>query len=499
MTTVSAPHRLWRNTRYLTWLVSDTSKGLAASLFGFAIPLLALIVTNDPAQAGIIGGAGMVARLLTTLAGGILADRHPRILLMLIGSLIGVLLSGSFVLLAVADALTFGTLLVIDVLLAARTGLFDVAGESAIKEIVPAEAMGRAQAANQGRDAALQLAGGPLGGLLLGVGGWLVGVAMTVCHLIAAVTAWMLGREMRRAGIEDMGADADPALLIADTAPDRPATGVEHADPDSARTARTDDVETVGRTVSGAHSTAAEEIVQTTPREASVSSRSAPSISAPPPSEPRPNAWAEIREGFGWLLSRPDLSGVLFITTIINLGFNAAITTVVYGLQQSGHSAVLIGTLSAALGAVMLVGAVVAPLLIPRIGAGKLAILSLACTTAGAAAVSAITEPWPIAAVLAASVFLLPSLNAALLGYFMVATPTRLLGRANSAAGVMSMGALPLAPLIAGFGLTWIGREWTILVCAALCLLSVGLALGNRSLRALPVESGWAEHAKRYE
>lgn len=38
MTTVTAPHRLWRNTRYLTWLVSDTSKGLAASLFGFAIP-----------------------------------------------------------------------------------------------------------------------------------------------------------------------------------------------------------------------------------------------------------------------------------------------------------------------------------------------------------------------------------------------------------------------------------------------------------------------------
>lgn len=436
MTAVSAPHRLWRNTRYLTWLISDTSKGLAASLFGFAIPLIALIVTNDPAQAGIIAGAGMIARLLTTLAGGILADRHPRVLLMLIGSLIGVLLSAAFVLLALADAFTFGTLLVIDVLLAARTGLFDVAGESAIKEIVPAEAMGRAQAANQGRDAALQLAGGPLGGLLLGIGGWLVGVAMTACHLIAAITAWLLGRGARRDGIDGTAADVE-----ADAGADAGA----------------------------------------------------------PASAAKPNAWAEIREGFSWLLSRPDLSGVLFITTIINLGFNSAITTVVYSLQQSGHSAVLIGTLSAALGAVMLIGAAVAPLLIPRIGAGKLAILSLACTTAGAAAVSMITEPWPIVTVLAASVFLLPALNAALLGYFMVATPTQLLGRANSAAGVLSMGALPLAPLIAGFGLTWIGREWTILASAMICLVSVGLALGNRSLRALPVEAGWAEHAKRYE
>ncbi len=438
MTTVSAPHRLWRNTRYLTWLVSDTSKGLAAALFSFAIPLIALIVTDDPAQAGIIGGAGMVARLLTTLAGGILADRHRRILLMLIGSLLGVALSAAFTILAIADALTFVTLLVIEVLLAARSGLFDVAGESAIKEIVPDEGMGRAQAANQGRDAALQLAGGPLGGLLLGVGGWLVGVVMTVCHLVAAATAWMLGRQARSAGIVDHGADADAAAS-------GPATGA--------------------------------------------------------PAEPAasPNAWSEIREGFTWLMSRPDLGGVLAIITIINLGFNAAITTVIYALQQSGHSEVLIGTLSAAIGAVMLVGAIVAPLLIPRIGAGTLAILGLACATLGAAAVSLVSDPWAIAGVLAASVFLLPSLNAAMMGYFMVATPSRLLGRANSAAGVLGMGALPLAPLIAGFGLTWVGREWTLILCAALCLIAVLLALGNRALRALPTESGWAEHARQYE
>jgi len=85
------------------------------------------------------------------------------------------------------------------------------------------------------------------------------------------------------------------------------------------------------------------------------------------------------------------------------------------------------------------------------------------------------------------------------MGYFMVATPTHLLGRANSAAGVLGMGALPLAPLIAGFGLSWLGREWTLLICAGLCLVAVALALGNRALRALPVESQWAAHAKQYE
>jgi MFS family permease len=443
MTTVTAPHRLWRNTRYLTWLVSDTSKGLAAALFGFAIPLLALIITNDPAQAGIIGAAAMIARVLTTLAGGILADRHPRIGLMLWGSLLGILLAGAFTALALSGSLTFTTLLVIDVLLAARSGLFDVAGESAIKEIVPDDGMGRAQAANQGRDAALQLAGGPLGGLLLGVGGWLVGVVMTVCHLIAALTAWMLGRGR---SIEN-GDDVDEPRR----AGPRPAS------------AATDDP----------------------------GFDTAPTV--------KPNAWREMREGFTWLFSRPDLGGVLLIITIINLGFNAAITTMIYALQQDGYPELLIGTISAGIGIAMLAGAVVAPLLVPRIGAGVLTIAGLAVATAAVIVLSMVTTPWAIIAVLGTAVLLLPSLNASMMGYFMVATPTQLLGRANSAAGVLGMGAMPIAPLIAGFGLTMLGRQWTILVCAALCLIAVVLAVGNRALRALPVESKWAEHAKQFE
>ncbi|CAH0210013.1 hypothetical protein SRABI76_02238 [Microbacterium oxydans] len=422
VSTAIPPHRLWRNARYVTWLVSDTSKGLAGALFAFAVPLLALILTNDPAQAGIIGGAGMVARLLTTLVGGILADRHPRIALMLIGSIAGVVLAGVFTALALSGSLTFPILLLLNILLAARSGLFDVAGESAIKEIVPEDAMGRAQAANQGRDAALQLAGGPLGGLLLGVGGWLVGVVMTLCHVVAAVTAWLLGRR------------AEPA-----SAPTATAAAV------------------------------------------------------------RPNAWREMREGFAWLLSRSDLGGVLLLTTIINLGFNSAIITVIYALQQDGYSELLIGTVSAAAGVTMLIGAFVAPLLVPRVGAGVLAIVGLAAAAAGAAALSTVTEPWAVAVVLGAAVLLLPSLNAGMMGYFMVATPTHLLGRANSAAGVLGMGAMPLAPLIAGFGLTLVGRQATILGCAALCLLAAGLAVGNRALRGLPVESRWAEHAEQYE
>lgn len=431
MTTAIA-HRLTRNVRYITWLISDTAKGLASALFGFAIPLIALFVTNDPAQAGIISAVGMTIRTITTVFGGVLADRHSRIVMMIIGSAAGVVLAGAFTALALTDALTFVTLLVIDVALAARAGFFDIAGESALKEIVPDDAMGRAQAANQGRDAVLQLAGGPLGGVLLAAGAWLIGAAMAVCHVIAMATAWML-RRSAPGGAAPSAAASEVGLAAAAVA--------------------------IGR----------------------------------------PNALREIAEGFRWLISRPDLRGVLFVATIVNLGFSTAMTTVIYALQQAGHSTITIGLLATGAGVAMLVGALIAPLLVSRVRASIVIIGGLGVATLGVFGMIPAHEPLALVVVLAVTVFFVPAVNAALMGYFMVATPTELLGRANSASAVLGMGAMPLAPLIAGFGLAAIGRENTLVTASVLCAISVLLAVANRGLRALPVEAGWSAHARRFE
>ncbi|MFE6735892.1 MFS transporter [Microbacterium sp. NPDC057650] len=416
---------LRRNLRYVSWLVSDTSKGLAQTLFSFAIPLLALIVTDDPALAGIIGAVGLTIRVVLTLFGGVLADRHRRITLMVLGSAIGVVLSVGFTLLALGDALTFGILLVADALLAARTGLFDSAGESALKDIVTSDTMGRAQAANSARDSVLQLAGGPIGGALLVVGGWLVGAVMALCHLVAAVSAALIPR-LRGPEIE-----AVPQAAVA-----------------------------------------------------------APS--------PRPNALREIREGFSWLFSRPDLRGVLLILTIINLGINTVMTTIVYSLQQSGESPAVIGLISAGLGGSMLVGALLASVVVTRVGAGLLMMIGLVALTVGAAATTLVQAPLWIVAVMAIPGLTLGPLNAAMGGYFMVATPSGMMGRASSASNVFAMGAMPLAPLIAGFGLNWFGRSGSILIGAGLCALAAVMALSNRGLRSLPAEADWAAHAARF-
>lgn len=430
MDTAIATHRLTRNGGYITWLVSDTAKGLASALFGFAVPLIALFVTNDPAQAGIISAVGMTIRAITTVFGGVLADRHRRIVMMILGSAVGAVLAVAFTALALGDALTFVSLLVVEILLAARTGLFDVAGESALKEIVPAEAMGRAQAANQGRDAVLQLAGGPLGGVLLAAGAWLIGAVMAVCHVVAMVTAWMLQRSGERAA-DAMASDVGMAAAAS----------------------------AIGK----------------------------------------PNALREMAEGFRWLFSRPDLRGVLFVATIVNLGFSTAMTTIIYALQQAGHSTITIGLLATGAGVAMLLGALIAPFLVSRVSASIIIIGGLAVSTFGIFGMIPAHEPLALTIVLGVTVFFIPAINAALMGYFMVATPTQLLGRANSASAVLGMGALPFAPLIAGFGLAAIGRENTLITASVLCAISVLLAIFNRGLRALPAEAGWVAHATQFE
>lgn len=476
MTTTTAPHSLVRNSRYIAWLISDTAKGLASALFGFAIPLIVLFVTNDPAQAGIIGAIGMAVRTLTTLLGGVLADRHRRIAMMVLGSAIGAVLAAGFMLLALGDALTFATLLAAEVLLAARTGLFDIAGESALKEIVPDDAMGRAQAANQGRNAVLELAGGPLGGILLAVGGWLIGAAMAVCHVVAMVTAWMLQRSAAR-GHTPIPQSA-PVENPDDTLRARRAAARHAADTPDGLGFPTDKVDET--------------------READAAASEVGMVAAVHTAI-KPHAGREIVEGFRWLFSRPDLRGVLFVATVINLGFSTAMTTIIYALQQQGETPLTIGLLATGAGVAMLLGALVAPLLVSRVRAGVAIIAGLAMSTVGVFVLIPVHAPLALAAVLGGIVFFVPTVNAALMGYFMVATPTELLGRANSASAVLGMGAMPLAPIIAGFGLSLIGREFTLVVAAALCAVAVLLALGNRALRALPVESGWTVHARQFE
>lgn len=117
-------------------------------------------------------------------------------------------------LLVLGDVLIFVLFFVIDVLFVVCSGFFDVVGESVIKEIVFDEVMGCVQVVNQGCDVVFQFVGGFLGGLLFGVGGWLVGVVMMFCYVIVVLIVWMLGCQVCCIGMVDVGENLDYLCVV---------------------------------------------------------------------------------------------------------------------------------------------------------------------------------------------------------------------------------------------------------------------------------------------
>ena len=424
----NGPPALWRNRDYRWWLSADTSTGLGRALHNFAVPLLALYVTGDPAQAGIVAAVGQVGRLVVTLPGGVLADRHDRRALILLGTGSGVLVAAALAAFQYAGLLGFWLLTALNLLMNVRSGLFDGVPNAALKSVVEPRSIGSAMAANQGRDAVVSLAGGPLGGVLLVLG-----------HAVPFAATAVL----------NLGGLLSVLRIRADLHPHRDAAGPSD-------------------TTGGA-------------------SPAAPAA--------RTGYLREAWEGFAWLLHRPELRGVMAISTIVNLGMNAAVTAVVFGLQQRGESPATIGVATACVGIGMLAGALVAPPLVRRVPTGWLGAVGLAVCS-GAVAVLPFVHTVPaICVALGASMFAAPAINASLLGYFTVAVPTHLLGRANSALDLLAMGAVPLAPLVAGFGYAAWGWTGVLALCAGICGIAVVLAFCTRRLLAIPASDQWEEHA----
>jgi MFS family permease len=204
---------------------------------------------------------------------------------------------------------------------------------------------------------------------------------------------------------------------------------------------------------------------------------------------------ASAREGLVWLWGRPALRTSVLVGTLLNLGVNAAVATVVYSLQQDGVGLATIGLVTTTIGVGMLVGSVAAPFLLGRFRTGPLVVGGLLLAVAAFVLLPFVEGVPATLAVMGLGILGAPAANAGLGGWFMAVVPSDLRGRAGSAVDLLSMAALPLAPVVAGFGLTLLGLRWTLVVCAGVCLVGALMLLGDRRLRSLPGPDGWADAA----
>lgn len=187
---------LW-NREYSWWFAGDTGAAMGNSLRGIAFPMLCLAVTGSPAEAGTIATALALSGAVTMLPGGVLVDSTDRRNVMLAYASVGVLVWGVISVLAHMEALNFWTLLALGTFAGANGGLHGYGSDAALRSIVQGERYVKAQAANQGRDGVVQLAAGPLGGLLFGIARWFPFAVSVMGYLLLAASALAIRTDLR--------------------------------------------------------------------------------------------------------------------------------------------------------------------------------------------------------------------------------------------------------------------------------------------------------------
>jgi hypothetical protein len=134
-----------------------------------AYPLLVLAVTHSPAKAGIVAFTRTLPWALFALPAGLAADRWSRRRLMIAADGVRVLAVGSLAAAILLDRLTFWEVVVVAFVEGSGSALFFGAQPGALRAVVPAHQLPAAAAAETGRQAAVRLAGPPLGGALFGL------------------------------------------------------------------------------------------------------------------------------------------------------------------------------------------------------------------------------------------------------------------------------------------------------------------------------------------
>ena len=188
----SAPaheRRLWDIPGYVPWFTADSATAIGVALRYLAVSLIGYKLTGSTTAAGWLGSLAAIAQQVTAVFGGTFADRHNRKTLIIVNATTGVICWGSVAALLMAGKLVFPVLLAIAVFESAVNGFLGPASDAMLKSIVDIRSYPKARSLNEGRDATINMAGSPVGGLLYGIAPWLPFLSAAVMYLLAGVAA----------------------------------------------------------------------------------------------------------------------------------------------------------------------------------------------------------------------------------------------------------------------------------------------------------------------
>ncbi len=163
------PMPLWRNRDYLLLWSGQAISSVGGSASQLAFPLLILIVTHSPAQAGFAGALRSLAYLLLGLPAGALIDRWDRKRTMILCDVGRALALGSIPLALALHQLTMLQIYLVSLIEGVLYVFFGLAESAALPRVVAKEQLPAATAQNEVVSGAVTLIGPWLGGALFGL------------------------------------------------------------------------------------------------------------------------------------------------------------------------------------------------------------------------------------------------------------------------------------------------------------------------------------------
>jgi MFS family permease len=193
----------------------------------------------------------------------------------------------------------------------------------------------------------------------------------------------------------------------------------------------------------------------------------------------------QIREGIAWLWRQPYLRTSALIFGGNNFVWQGVILLFVVVAKRDGLSGGVIGALIAGFGACSLLGSLTAPRAARRLSVRGIMLLSQWPT-----GLFVLYLVWPSPYVVVVSVlpagFVVPWMNAVVIGYRTAVTPDHLIGRVSSVARNLAFVGMPLGPLATGLIIDAYGTRVTVTVLASLAVALAVWSTLSPSIRDAP-------------
>ncbi|KFI49703.1 MFS transporter [Bifidobacterium biavatii] len=197
--------------------------------------------------------------------------------------------------------------------------------------------------------------------------------------------------------------------------------------------------------------------------------------------------------GWRWTLRRRTLMAMNAIAALLNFGVNGIFEAVQLQLVGSGVDSVRIGFVSTAVGAGMLIGAVIAARVCDRLAVGTgLVVMSVAALATLAPMI--VSHAYPVMLVSSLLCGLpVPTINALLMGFIFAKVPTDMQGRVDSSSNLICMLPTMFCSAIAGSLLPAIGFRATVTLFLAALAANVAIVLAMPAVRSIPAADHWNE------